>query len=82
MLVNTSTDIYYACPQRMQTSYNHAPIPLFACSLARMVLLRDEDNDLERMKEKEGGLEGRRATVKCEHKHVNVQREYEGNIHQ
>ena len=81
MLVNTSRDIYYACPQRMQMSYNHAPIPLFACSLARMVLLRDEDNDLERMKEKEGGLEGRRATVKCEHKHVNVQREYEGNIH-
>ena len=41
-----------------------------------MVLPSDVDNDLERMKEKEGGFEGRRATVKCEHKHGNVQREY------
>ena len=67
-LLKTSTNA-------MQTSYDYAPIPLFACSLARMVLLRDVDNDLERMKEKEGGLEGRRATVKCEHEQGNVQRD-------
>ena len=56
-------------PSHLRTSYDYAPIPLFACSFARMVLPRDVDNDLEREKEKERE-DWRRGTFKCENKHV------------